>query len=234
LRQKAWFEAFLYIFNKHWDKVDNFRIDKYLMMVRYMFHDCLKFFKSTGYAEEDIEWLCDHLDELMSDAETAQGIPLQICDVFLPELCKVDSGVSLVLLQKLLQPFLTALSMSDSAVLKERIRIRIFEPLLESNVTMPDSSDESSDEDLTQVDGGKLSKRTRKEVSKLINTKYVFPAFNILIYAENAIFPQASAKPYLEKDQETVEAETAEGEEEKKDELFIREENRETVYDLYY
>ena len=37
--------------------------------------------------------------------------------------------------------------------------------LLESNVTLPDSSDEeSSEEDLSKVDGGKMSKRTRKEV----------------------------------------------------------------------
>lgn len=34
-KQKAWFEAFLYIFNKHWDLVDNFRIDKFLMLVRF-------------------------------------------------------------------------------------------------------------------------------------------------------------------------------------------------------
>jgi len=37
-RQKQWFEAALYIFNKHWDKVDNFRIDKYLMLVRNLFN----------------------------------------------------------------------------------------------------------------------------------------------------------------------------------------------------
>jgi hypothetical protein len=34
-RQKLWFEAFLYIFNLHWDKVDNYRIDKYLMILRF-------------------------------------------------------------------------------------------------------------------------------------------------------------------------------------------------------
>lgn len=33
--KKAWFEGFLHIFNLHWDKVDNFRIDKYLMFLRF-------------------------------------------------------------------------------------------------------------------------------------------------------------------------------------------------------
>ena len=51
----------------------------------------------------------------------------------------------------------------------------------------------SEEENLAQVDGGKLSRRTRKEVMALINEKYVFPNFNILIYAENHIFPVASA-----------------------------------------
>ena len=35
-RKKAWFENFLYIFNSHWDKIDNFRIDKFLMFLRFM------------------------------------------------------------------------------------------------------------------------------------------------------------------------------------------------------
>ena len=34
-KKKLWFEQFLYIFNIHWDKVDNFRIDKYLMFLRF-------------------------------------------------------------------------------------------------------------------------------------------------------------------------------------------------------
>lgn len=85
--------------------------------------------------------------------------------------------------------------------MKERIIEKVFDPLLESNVTLPDSSDEeSSEEDLTAVDGGKLSKRTRKEVMKLINTKYVFPNFNILLYAENVLFPQASSKTVSDSD----------------------------------
>ena len=71
----------------------------------------------------------------------------------------------------------------------------VFDPLLESNVTQQDSdeSDEdaetSEEEDLTQVDGGKLSKRTRTKVQAIVNEKYIFPSFNILIFAENYIFP---------------------------------------------
>lgn len=44
-RKRAWFEAFLYIFNKHWNIVDNFRIDKYLMFLRHQFNALFEFLK---------------------------------------------------------------------------------------------------------------------------------------------------------------------------------------------
>ena len=50
---------------------------------------------------------------------------------------------------------------------------QIFDPLLESNVTQPDSDDDNDDsseeENLALVDGGKLSKRTRKAIDAIIN-----------------------------------------------------------------
>ena len=56
--------------------------------------------------------------------------------MFVPELGKIDKdGVSLDQIGSLLQPFLKALAQTDSSVLKERITERIFDPLLESNVT---------------------------------------------------------------------------------------------------
>lgn len=120
----------------------------------------------------------------------------------------------------LLKPFLSALALSPLHVVKERIVDRIFDPLLESNVTAPDSDEtsdevESEEENLAHVDGGKMSKRSRKAVEALANEKYTFPAFNILIYAENYIYPQASA--------------SATGE----DPLIV-ENNRELLYNLYY
>lgn len=41
--------------------------------------------------------------------------------------------------------------------------------MLESNVTPDSDSEDSEPEDLKAVDGGKMSKKTRKEVRALIN-----------------------------------------------------------------
>lgn len=188
------------------------------MLVRHTFHQVFTYLKEAKYASSDVEWLVEVLARIFGDDNTAQGILLQISDVFLPELNKVDGpDLDMDMIAKLIQPLLNTLAKSESSLLKERIREQVFSPLLESNVTLPDSSDEeSTEEDLSQVDGGKMSRRTRKEVLELVNTKYVFPNFNILIYAENYIFPLASAKTLPNSEE------------------LLAEHNREGLYDLYY
>ena len=61
------------------------------------------------------------------------------------------------------------------------------------------------------VDGGKMNPRTQKEIQDMLNQKFVFSGFNILIYAQNYILKVAS---------ET-------------DTSVINEENREQLYKLY-
>jgi len=48
-RQNQWFDAFLYIFNKHWNRVDNFRIDKFLMFLRFHISEVMQMLKQNGY-----------------------------------------------------------------------------------------------------------------------------------------------------------------------------------------
>lgn len=42
----------MYIFNMHWDKVDNYRIDKYLMFLRFQILEVLKMLKKRDYEHE--------------------------------------------------------------------------------------------------------------------------------------------------------------------------------------
>ena len=70
-RKKAWFEASLYIMNKHWHKVDNFRIDKYLALIRHMFSELLTFMKEGGYTKEDKDWLKQLLMKTMLDQKSS-------------------------------------------------------------------------------------------------------------------------------------------------------------------
>ena len=118
-RKKAWFEACLYILNKHWHKVDNFRIDKFLALLRHMFSQALTFIKSGEYAQIDLDWFEQLLQKTLTDPKSSQGIALHICDIFIPELGKIDSkDISLHNLSGLLKPFLTSLAKSSSQMVQ--------------------------------------------------------------------------------------------------------------------
>lgn len=197
-KQKEWFEQFLYIFNLHWDKVDNYRIDKYLMFIRFQLHEVLHFLKKHDYAKETVlDWFNEQMKGLfLNENEMSKGIPLQVCDTFLQELNKVDAeNISFASIAALLEPFLHTMANMKNTILLDRLEEKIFSPLLDNNITPANKSDdEDTDESSSEinydpkagkywVDGGKLHPKTFKEVQKLIDQRFNFPNFNILLYA---------------------------------------------------
>ena len=44
------------IHKAHWDKVDNYRIDKYLMFVRFHFNQLIQFLKENQYEKGVVTW----------------------------------------------------------------------------------------------------------------------------------------------------------------------------------
>jgi len=132
------------------------------------------------------------------------------------ELNKVDAGISLENISELLQPFLKALACIQNKEVKERIIENIFKPLLENNKTQPESNSSDEEELAKQehyyrhVDGGKMHPRTVREIKAMLDQKYVFNAFNILIYAQNFILRMASSTK-----------------------AFVNEANRDELYKLY-
>ena len=155
----------------------------------------------------------------MEETIISKGIPLQICDVFLTELNKVDSQeISYYNLASMLEPFMFAISNCRNRILVLRVIEKIFAPLLENNVTQShenEKEEEEEDEVINYdpqrgkwVDGGKLHPRTQRAVQKIIDQPFYFPNFNILLYTQEHIFKNASAKE-------------------------TREENRDLLYSLY-
>ena len=72
----------------------------------------------------------------MEETIISKGIPLQICDVFLQELNKVDATeISYRNLAALLEPFLHAVANCRNKILIQRINERVFMPLMENNTT---------------------------------------------------------------------------------------------------
>ena len=154
-------------------------------------------------------WFSSLLRQLFKEENFgSQGIPLQLCDVFLQELNKVDAeNISYANLAQMLQPFLLTFATCRNNILLKRIEEKIFSPLMENNITpqgdgnsASDDTDDSSSEinyDPKKgkwVDGGKLPPKTQKEIQKMIDQRFHFANFNILLYCQEHIFKQASSK----------------------------------------
>ena len=129
---------------------------------------------------------------------------------------KVDKVISLENMASLLDPFLKALISISNKEIKERISENVFKPLLENNKTIKENSSDDEEEMAKKehrhrhVDGGKLNPKTEKEIQEMLDQKYIFDAFNILIYAQNHILKMAAST-----------------------ESYVNEANRETLYKLY-
>lgn len=101
---------------------------------------------------------------------------------------QVDSNASLDRIAALLDPYLKTLAVITNGELKDRITDKLFKPLLENNKT--EATVSSDEEEMARkerhhrhVDGGKLPPKTQKELNEIVNRKYIFSGFNILIYA---------------------------------------------------
>lgn len=137
--------------------------------------------KENAYDKETVlNWFSNQLKKVLylEENTTSKGIPLQLCDVFLTELNKVDAeNISYVDLSGLLQPFLETLGNSANRIIVQRVLEKVFAPLLENNVT-PMESDQRQEDDTDEssseinydpkkgkyVDGGKLPPKTQKEI----------------------------------------------------------------------
>ena len=69
-KKRLWFEGFAFIFNMHWNKVDNYRIDKYLSFLRFMFGQVLLFLKENQYTQnkELMSWYQTMLTQILLDS----------------------------------------------------------------------------------------------------------------------------------------------------------------------
>ena len=81
-RVKVWVEACLSIYNYHFEEIDNFRMDKYLSLLRFNLNQLLR--KIVPNFEESAEWFLTLMAKVLEDYEP--GIALHFTDIILQEL----------------------------------------------------------------------------------------------------------------------------------------------------
>lgn len=91
----------------------------------------------------------------------------------------------------MLEPFLFAISNCSNRILVNRVIEKVLEPILENNVSLLENSEDEEEEEVINydpkngkyIDGGRLNPKTKKEILAMIDQRFTFPNFNILLYA---------------------------------------------------
>lgn len=172
-KKLLWHRHFFKMLSMHWDKLDNWRMNKYLMLIRKQIivvfqHVQTIWAKNTKKLQKYMDAI---YEESLKEVDVPMGIGLQMADVYIDEIANNFEKLDLtqVRVAALLSPFLQALGKIHQIALFQRIKEKVFLKLLDCNGI---NSDEQ-------------------------NPLY-FPKFDIVDYSENQMFKVASSNDTIE------------------------------------
>lgn len=157
----------------HWNRIDGWRINKYLALIRKHLVVVLKHLNAIwdSNAAAATKYIDSIFEETLRGKDVPLGVGMQLADVYLEEINNNfdKQHLSHERIVQLLNPFLKALSKCEQFVLFKRIKESVFNKLVETNGTDADK-----------------------------NGHLYLPNFNIVDYSENEIFPIASSNETIE------------------------------------
>ena len=109
--QNFLFRHFFVTFQREWVGVDNFRMDKYMMLVRRFIRAIFTYWNEMKWKRiSDLNQLITELFE-PKEAKACLGFQMHVTDVYLEELAKVTQGtIADKHIRVLLKPFITKIS----------------------------------------------------------------------------------------------------------------------------
>lgn len=152
----------------HWDKIDHWRINKYLDLIRKQLIIIFQHINKTWDTTPSILpiYMSILYEECLKEVEVPLGVGMQLADIYIDEIKNnfEKSALTHERVVHLLDPFLQALGRTRQFALFERIKEKVFVKLIESNGIDADEENE-----------------------------LYFPNFDIVEYAEKEIFELTSA-----------------------------------------
>ncbi|KAM7348039.1 ribosomal RNA processing protein 1 homolog Nnp-1 [Cochliomyia hominivorax] len=126
------FGAFLKTMCIEWFGIDQWRIDKFLMLARRMLRYMLKLLKSSDWSLEAINVFNEHATEtVLFENVSAKGLTMHYFDIFFEELAKVSEGnISAEQVSMFVQPFIKFMATQRDFNLISHCRTRVFYHLL--------------------------------------------------------------------------------------------------------
>lgn len=126
------FGAFMKSMCIEWFGIDQWRIDKFLMLTRRMLRYMFKILKANGWASEAVELFNKHATEtVLFDNVTAKGLTMHYLDIFCEELSKVSEGdITSDQVALFVKPFVHFMATQRDFQLISHCRNRVFYHLL--------------------------------------------------------------------------------------------------------
>ncbi|XP_008801543.2 LOW QUALITY PROTEIN: ribosomal RNA processing protein 1 homolog [Phoenix dactylifera] len=135
-----YFEAFILTVRREWAGIDFLRLDKFYLLIRRFLRHLFLLLRKNAWDLDLSARLIGILSEkslLAADKYPAQGVSYHFAEIFLDEI-KEFLPLAVETLDVLLKPFLSVLEKSTDKVLANKIKVNVFERLLQNGVKLLD------------------------------------------------------------------------------------------------
>lgn len=128
----AYFSAFMRTMCNEWFGIDQWRMDKFLMLVRRMLRYMLRLLKKSKWSPELIQTFNETMQlSVLSEQPKSRGITMHYMDVFFEELAKAaNEEITAAQVNLFLRPFVHYIGTQRDAKLVAQCRTRVFYHLL--------------------------------------------------------------------------------------------------------
>ncbi|EDW76114.1 uncharacterized protein Dwil_GK15286 [Drosophila willistoni] len=128
----AYFSAFMRVMCQEWFGIDQWRMDKFLMLVRRMLRYCLRVLKQSKWSKDLIDIFNRQMKEsVLADQPKSRGMTMHYLDIFFEELAKAANGeITSSQVNLFLRPFVTYMGTQRDVKLVAQCRTRVLYHLL--------------------------------------------------------------------------------------------------------
>ena len=128
-KNKLWllfFKIFFRILFREWDKLDQYRVNKFYTLIRMIVKDSIVKLSSARWPNKTLNNYLQIIEQEIL-VKKPNGIRFHLADIYLSEIANATNGqISTIHFMKLLSPFFISLSNTDDIIFHERIIKKIF------------------------------------------------------------------------------------------------------------
>lgn len=126
------FAAFLKTMANEWNSIDQWRIDKFMMLVRKVTREVISMLQQNEWSDQVIDKLDETLKKtVLGDDHVPRGLFMHFAELFFEEVAKVSNGdIEPERITKLLQPFMFYVASQSDYKLIQFVMRHVFNHLL--------------------------------------------------------------------------------------------------------